>query len=63
MTDETIFATALEKPEPSERAAFLADACGDDTERRKRLEGLLMAHAGAGGRLTCASSQVSPSRS
>ena len=39
MTDETIFATALEKADPAERAAFLAEACGDDAERRKRLEG------------------------
>ncbi len=47
MTDETIFATALEKADPAERAAFLAEACGDDPARRKRLEGLLMAHARA----------------
>src|SRR5262245_45006556 len=47
MTDETIFATALEKADPADRAAFLAEACGDDTARRNRLEGLLAAHAGA----------------
>src|SRR5262245_40940605 len=47
MTDETIFATALAKADPAERAAFLAEACGDDTGRRQRLEGLLRAHAGA----------------
>src|SRR5262249_6988586 len=47
MSDETIFATALEKADPAERAAFLAEACGDDTARRQRLEGLLRAHAGA----------------
>jgi eukaryotic-like serine/threonine-protein kinase len=47
MTDETIFATALEKPDLAERAAFLAEACGDDTERCQRLEGLLLAHARA----------------
>src|SRR4051812_34675636 len=47
MTDETIFATALEKAGPAERAAFLTEVCGDDTERRERLEGLLAAHAGA----------------
>jgi serine/threonine protein kinase len=47
MTDETIFTTALEKADPAERAAFLAAACGDDPERRNRLEGLLAAHAGA----------------
>src|SRR5262249_35067955 len=47
MSDETIFATALEKADPAERAAFLAEACGDDAARRQRLEGLLRAHAGA----------------
>ncbi|MGH7222145.1 MAG: protein kinase domain-containing protein, partial [Gemmataceae bacterium] len=47
MTDETIFAGALEKADPAERAAFLIEVCGDDTERRKRLVGLLAAHAGA----------------
>jgi formylglycine-generating enzyme required for sulfatase activity len=47
MTDETIFTAALEKADPAQRAAFLAEACGDDPERRKRLEGLLLAHARA----------------
>ncbi len=47
MTDETIFATALDKADPAERAAFLAEVCGGDAERRQRLEGLLAAHAGA----------------
>ena len=47
MTDETIFATALDKADAAERAAFLAEACRGDAERRGRLEGLLAAHAGA----------------
>ena len=47
MTDETIFASALEKADPAERAAFLIEVCGDDPERRKRLGGLLAAHDGA----------------
>jgi serine/threonine protein kinase/Leucine-rich repeat (LRR) protein len=42
MNEETIFATALEKP-PSERAAYLADACGNDEALRQRMEGLLAA--------------------
>src|SRR5262245_60314544 len=42
MNEETIFATALEKP-PTERAAYLAEACGTDHALRKRLEGLLAA--------------------
>lgn len=44
MTDETIFAAALEKPDPAERSAFLAEACGNDAELRRRVEGLLAAH-------------------
>jgi formylglycine-generating enzyme required for sulfatase activity len=42
MTEETIFASALEKP-PAERSAYLADACGGDESLRKRLEALLAA--------------------
>src|SRR5262249_25972317 len=42
MTEETIFATALEKP-PDARAAYLSEACGEDEVLRKRLEGLLAA--------------------
>src|SRR6516165_7734534 len=42
MTEETIFATALEKPADA-RAVYLAEACGNDEVLRKRLEGLLAA--------------------
>jgi serine/threonine protein kinase len=42
MNEETIFATALEKPADA-RAAYLAEACGNDEAQRKRLEGLLAA--------------------
>jgi serine/threonine protein kinase len=44
MTDESIFATALEKRDPAERAAALAGACGDDIAQRQRVERLLAAH-------------------
>ena len=47
MTDETIFATALEKADPAERASYLDDVCAGDAERRQRLERLLAAHARA----------------
>ena len=43
MTDETIFANALEKHDSAERSAYLASACGGDWEQRKRIEGLLAA--------------------
>src|SRR5687768_13989576 len=48
MTEETIFTAALERADPSERAAFLADACGTDAALRGRIELLLAAHSGAG---------------
>jgi serine/threonine protein kinase len=44
MTDETIFAVALEKADPVERAAYLEAACAGDAVLRKRIEGLLAAH-------------------
>ena len=42
MSEETIFATALEKP-PSERADFITQACGDDEALRNRVAALLTA--------------------
>ena len=35
MTDETIFAAALEKPTPAERSAFLDEACAGDAALRR----------------------------
>ena len=48
MTDETIFTEALGKTSPAERAKFLERACGDDADRRRRVEELLAAHTGVG---------------
>ena len=47
MSDETIFAAALDLS-PAGRAAYLATACGNDSARRQRLEGLLTASDRAG---------------
>jgi hypothetical protein len=44
MTEETIFATALELHTPGERAAFLDEACDGDAGLRQRVEALLGAH-------------------
>jgi serine/threonine protein kinase/tetratricopeptide (TPR) repeat protein len=44
----TIFAEALERTDPAERAAYLARVCGDDAALRQRVEALLTAHDGAG---------------
>jgi WD40 repeat protein/tRNA A-37 threonylcarbamoyl transferase component Bud32 len=45
MTEETLFAAALEKRTPAERAAFLDEACAGDGALRQQVESLLNAHA------------------
>jgi len=47
MTEEILFAEALEKS-PEERPAFLDEACGGDTELRQRVEQLLRSSEEAG---------------
>ena len=44
-----IFADALEKASAAERAAYLTQACGNDTQLRQQVEALLQAHEKAGG--------------
>jgi hypothetical protein len=44
-----IFADALEKADAAERAAYLAQVCGNDAQLRHQVETLLQAHAKAGG--------------
>src|SRR5262245_14233564 len=46
--EEVLFAAALAKRSPAERAAFLADACGGDAALRERVEQLLASHDQAG---------------
>jgi serine/threonine protein kinase len=48
MTPEEILQVAVEKKSPSERAAFLEDACGPNGTLRAHLEGLVRAHEEAG---------------
>ncbi len=43
-----IFADALEKDDPRERAAFVEQACGTDPELRQLVDALLQAHERAG---------------
>ena len=38
---KTIFAEAIEKHAGQERAAYLDEACGEDTQLRRRVEDLL----------------------
>jgi hypothetical protein len=49
MTEETVFAAALEKSNPAEREAYLDEACSGDAALRQRVEALLDSHAEAGG--------------
>ncbi len=44
----TVFAEALERTDPTARAAYLDSACRDDSTLRRRVEALLAAHEGAG---------------
>src|SRR5438132_1489428 len=45
---ETIFAQAIEIESPEARAAFLEQACGNDPERRREVEKLVVDHFRAG---------------
>jgi Leucine-rich repeat (LRR) protein len=44
MTEREIFLAAVEKGDPTERAAYLDEACGADAMLRQRVEALLRAH-------------------
>src|SRR3954447_5662734 len=46
---ETVFFAALAKVDPAERAAYLNEACGADTELRRCVDRLLAAHPQVGG--------------
>jgi hypothetical protein len=48
VTEETLFAAALEKGMPAERAAFLEEACAGDAALRRRVEALLASQEQAG---------------
>jgi hypothetical protein len=54
MTEETIFAAALEKCTLAARLAYLDEACAGDAALRQRVEALLESHFGAGGFLQVA---------
>jgi serine/threonine protein kinase/WD40 repeat protein len=46
---ESIFFSALEKSSPTEQAAYVNEACGDDDALRQRIEKLLDSHPKIGG--------------
>ncbi len=47
-TEREVFDAALDIPDAAERAAFVEQACGSDTDRRRRVESLLRAHGAVG---------------
>ncbi|HME91884.1 MAG TPA: serine/threonine-protein kinase, partial [Myxococcaceae bacterium] len=49
MNEQTLFAEALERTDPLERAAFLDQACRGNAALRERMERLLAQHQHAGG--------------
>jgi eukaryotic-like serine/threonine-protein kinase len=51
MSEETIFAAALEKTTPADRAAYLEEVCSGNAELRHRVEALLRADERSGGPL------------
>jgi serine/threonine protein kinase/formylglycine-generating enzyme required for sulfatase activity/tetratricopeptide (TPR) repeat protein len=48
MSERTIFLTALDKDNPSERSAYLDSACAGEPALRQRVEALLKSHDDAG---------------
>ena len=58
MTEEMIFAGALEKTTSVEREAYLDSACCGDTGLRQRVESLLKSHDGAAGFLGTPAVQI-----
>jgi eukaryotic-like serine/threonine-protein kinase len=50
--EREVFSTALEYSVPAERAAYLAEACGENAALRQSVESLLRVHEAEGGLLT-----------
>jgi WD40 repeat protein/serine/threonine protein kinase len=48
MSERDLFIAALQKDDPTERAAYLSAVCGSDVDLRRRIERLLRLHADAG---------------
>src|SRR5262245_35906817 len=47
MSEQEIFLAAVEIADPTDRQAYLAEACAGDGELRQQVDGLLRAHAAA----------------
>ena len=48
MSERDLFISALERDDPAEQEAYLAEACGGDAGLLRRVERLLRLHADAG---------------
>ena len=48
MSERDLFIAALDRDDPVERDAYLAQACGSDADLRRRVERLLRLHKDAG---------------
>ena len=48
MNERAIFMEALDRDTPTERAAYLDEACAGDPALRERVEALLRSHEAAG---------------
>src|SRR5262249_32149953 len=48
MSERDLFIAALERDDPAERDAYVAQACGSDADLRRRVERLLRLHGEAG---------------
>ncbi|WP_425619101.1 protein kinase [Anatilimnocola sp. NA78] len=57
MTEEQLFAAALELPDGASRAAYLDQACGRDSELRHQVEALLASHFRSGQFLNVAAAE------
>jgi hypothetical protein len=60
--EQSIFLRALELTSPVERAAYLDDACRDQSGLRAEIEALLSAHQRLGGRTSFAREQAPPTQ-
>ena len=48
MTEDQVFLAALDLPDAAARSAYLAEACGDNSDLRGKVEGLLASHFKSG---------------
>jgi serine/threonine-protein kinase len=60
VNEQTLFAEALERTDPQDRAAFLDQACQGDPDLRQRIERLLAQHQHAGSFLELSPARAAP---